>query len=127
MTFEVLNAHTGKPFTDDEKIKIAREHKMIYCDIDQFFIGEDGQVILTDECGNFAFMNPNDVIVKRRKTNLEKLVEMDSKEMTNTIFGRSCAYPCGICEYSDYEHCANNDCVDGVRLWLDQEVDDERR
>lgn len=65
MTFEVLNAHTGKPFTQDELRKIAREHRLIYCDIDQFYVGEDGQVVLIDDCGNVTWMNMDDVIVRK--------------------------------------------------------------
>ena len=118
MTFEVLNAHTGKPFTDDEKIKIAQEHKLIYCDINQFFIGEDGQVILTDDCGNFAFMHPDDVIVKplKKKTNLDRIFEMTSDELANIK-------RCDACAFSSNDPCAAK-CRKGLRQWLDQEVDE---
>ena len=55
-------------------------------------------------------------------TNFENLKKMNSQEMVNAIFGYSDVNPCGICEYCDYEHCANNDCMDGARLWLNREA-----
>ena len=57
--FKVINVRTGKePIYDHNhlfKEKWFKESNLIYCDIDGWYIGEDGYLILADECGNFAY------------------------------------------------------------------------
>lgn len=57
--FKVINVRTGKePIYDHNhlfKEKWFKESNLIYCDIDGWYIGEDGYLILADECGNFVY------------------------------------------------------------------------
>lgn len=47
---------TGK-YPDVRKIALEEEwaNKLIYCDIDGFYIGEEGQLVLVDDCNNVAY------------------------------------------------------------------------
>ena len=60
--FRVLDPKTGsEPIFDGNHIfkeKWFKESNLIYCDIDQFYIGEDGQLVLADDCGNMAYVPP---------------------------------------------------------------------
>lgn len=60
MKFTVIDKLTGE-YPDTEKIAQTEEWAkgLIYCDIEGFFIGEDGYLILADECGNSVYC-PND-------------------------------------------------------------------
>lgn len=51
--FTIIDNLTGE-YPDCEKIALNEEWAkgLIYCDIDGFFIGEDGALVLTDDCGN---------------------------------------------------------------------------
>lgn len=55
-TFTVTDNKTGE-YPDCEKIALEEDwaKHLIYCDIDGFYIGEDGTLILMDDCGNCAF------------------------------------------------------------------------
>ncbi len=56
MTFTVIDTKTGKePDCKDIALHEEWAKNFIYCDIEGFYIGEDGQLILADECGNFAY------------------------------------------------------------------------
>lgn len=54
--FLVIDAETG----EEANVKaIARNEEwakaLCSCDMEGFFIGQDGELILADECGNYAF------------------------------------------------------------------------
>lgn len=53
--FKVIDTTTGREVSSEKIENIAKENKLMDMDIDQFFIGEDGQLILVDECGNIAY------------------------------------------------------------------------
>lgn len=57
--FKVIDVRTGKePIFDHNHIfkeKWFKDSGLIYCDIDGFYIGEDGTFILLDDCGNAAY------------------------------------------------------------------------
>ena len=55
MKFTVIDKKTGE-YPDVEKIALEEEwaKRLIYCDIDGFYIGEDGDLVLVDECNNVA-------------------------------------------------------------------------
>lgn len=55
MKFTVIDKKTGE-YPDVCKIALKEEwaKHLIYCDIDGFYIGEDGMLILVDDCNNSA-------------------------------------------------------------------------
>lgn len=55
MQIRIIDTTTGKEPTDEVIEKIAKENKLQLFDIDGFGINEDGQIILMDDCGNYAF------------------------------------------------------------------------
>lgn len=57
MKFKVIDTSTGKEVSTEKIESIAKENGLMDMDIDQFFIGEDGQLILVDNSGNIARCN----------------------------------------------------------------------
>lgn len=57
MTFKVIDKKTGKEPTYRVIHNIAKKGGLMTCDIDQFFLGEDGQIVLADDCGNIAYVD----------------------------------------------------------------------
>ena len=59
MTFSVIDKRTGKaPIFDHNHIfkeKWFKNSGLIYCDIDGWYIGEDGGLVLIDDCGNAGY------------------------------------------------------------------------
>ena len=57
--FIVIDKRTGKePIFDHNHIfkeKWFKQSNLIYCDIEGWYIGEDGMLVLADECGNIAY------------------------------------------------------------------------
>lgn len=57
--FKVIDPRTGKePIFDHNHIfkeKWFKDSALIYCDIEGWYIGEDGFLILVDECGNVGY------------------------------------------------------------------------
>ena len=53
--FKVIDPNTEK-YPDLEKVALTEEwaEGLCYCDMEGFAIGEDGNLILMDECGRFA-------------------------------------------------------------------------
>ncbi len=53
--FRVIDPETGR-YPDLEEV--ARDEGwatgLVYCDMNQFYIGEDGSLVLADDCGNIA-------------------------------------------------------------------------
>jgi hypothetical protein len=56
MKFHVIDKKTGE---EADTYDIARNENwakgLIYCDMEGFFIGEDGTLVLLDECGNWTY------------------------------------------------------------------------
>lgn len=54
--FKVIDNRTNKE-ADIEKIALEEEwaKRLVYCDMDGFYIGQDGSLILADKCGNHVF------------------------------------------------------------------------
>ena len=65
MKFTVIDKKTGE-YPNVEKIVLKEEWAkgLMYCDIDGFYIGENGELMLADDCGNYAFCPPNRFEVK---------------------------------------------------------------
>lgn len=55
MTFKVIDTKTGKGPTDRVIYNIAKKGNLMTMDIDQFFVGEDGALVLADDCGNITY------------------------------------------------------------------------
>jgi hypothetical protein len=59
MKFTVIDTKTGER---PNMVKIALKEEwakhLIYCDIEGFYLGEDGGLILLDDCCNAAFCPP---------------------------------------------------------------------
>ena len=55
MKFRVIDKKTGKEPTYRVIKNIAKKGGLMTMDIDQFFVGEDGTLVLVDDCGNFAY------------------------------------------------------------------------
>lgn len=57
--FKVIDNRTGKePIYDHNhlfKEKWFKESGLIYCDIDGWYIGEDGYLVLVDDCGRVGY------------------------------------------------------------------------
>ena len=51
MTFKIIDTKTGKEPTERVIENIAKKGGLMEMDIDQFFVGEDGAIILVDDCG----------------------------------------------------------------------------
>lgn len=85
MQFDVIDTKTGA-YPDVEKIALNEEWAkgLIYCDIDCFAMQEDGNLVLIDDCGNFAYPPEKrfKVILKKEPNEpltLEQLREMDGE------------------------------------------------
>ena len=59
MTFKVIDSKTGKEPTTRVIDNIAKKGGLMVCDIDQFFVGEDGSLVLADDCGNITYVDRN--------------------------------------------------------------------
>jgi hypothetical protein len=59
MTFHVIDKRTGKePIFDHNHIfkeKWFKESGLIWCDIECWYISEDGTLVLVDDCGKVAY------------------------------------------------------------------------
>ena len=55
MKFTVIDSQTGE-YPDLEYIALTEDwaKHLVYCDVDGFYIGEDGDLILLDDCDNVA-------------------------------------------------------------------------
>ena len=58
MTFKVIDKKTGKEPTMRVIDNIAKKGGLMTMDIDGFFLGEDGALILVDDCGNATWCDP---------------------------------------------------------------------
>ena len=56
--FDITNAD-GTPIDYDALGKKYKD-QLCYCDIDEFYIGEDGQLVLMDDCGSAVWVDRGD-------------------------------------------------------------------
>ena len=57
MEFKVIDLKTGREISADRINELVKGTGLMEADIDQFYIGEDGQLILLDDCGRAAYIN----------------------------------------------------------------------
>lgn len=62
--FEIINAD-GTPIDYDALGKKYKD-QICYCDIDGFYIGGDGQLVLLDDCGGVAWVDRGDYKITAR-------------------------------------------------------------
>lgn len=55
MTFKVIDTKTGKEPTSRVIGNIAKTGGLMEMDIDQFYVGEDGSIVLADDYGNITY------------------------------------------------------------------------
>lgn len=58
MVFKIIDSETGKEPTAEVIDSIVKESDLIQYDVDQFFVGEDGSIVLADDCGNITYCDP---------------------------------------------------------------------
>lgn len=56
MTFKVLDTKTGEEPNADTVERIARDNGLMPVFLEGFAITEEGQLMLYDKCGNFAYV-----------------------------------------------------------------------
>lgn len=62
--FTVIDAKTGRePNLEQIALKEDWAKGLIYCDMEGFFLSEDGNLILADECGNWSYPPPDRFVV----------------------------------------------------------------
>lgn len=123
MKFEVINPKTLKPFTHEGLEALGWKLKIIGCDVDQFYIGEDGRIILVDDCGNTATIDPCSVFVRPEEEKIsyfDSIKRMDLEELASFIVDASPTCPCTVCEYAGTDRCINRRdvCLAGVKKWI---------
>ena len=55
MMFKIIDRKTGKEPTERVIHNIAKKGGLMEMDIDGFYVGEDGQIILVDDCGRVTW------------------------------------------------------------------------
>ena len=57
MKFHVIDRKTGKEPTDRVITNIAKKGGLMTMDIDGFYVGEEGDLVLVDDCGNATWVD----------------------------------------------------------------------
>ena len=57
MKFHVIDQKTGKEPTDRVITNIAKKGGLMTMDIDGFYVGEEGDLVLVDDCGNATWVD----------------------------------------------------------------------
>ena len=68
MTFKVIDKKTGKEPTMRVIRNIAYKGGLMEMDIDQFFVGEDGALVLADDCGNITYCDTRRFKVEQQES-----------------------------------------------------------
>ena len=87
MTFKVVDTKTGKEPTYRVIYNIAKKGGIMTMDIDQFFVGEDGELVLADDCGNIMYCDTKRFKVVAESLEQEPCGDCISLEaVKNTMF-----------------------------------------
>lgn len=78
--FKIIDRKTGKEPTDRVIAAQARLGNLIPCDIDGFYVGEDGQIILVDDCGNCTWLDMGRFKVEMQNEAIPTGAESEDKE-----------------------------------------------
>lgn len=71
MTFKVIDTKTGKEPTSRVIDNIAKKGGLMRMDIDQFFVGENGSIVLADDCGNITYCDNKRFMVEPQERQVE--------------------------------------------------------
>ena len=63
----------GTEITNEQLEKLADEGNLISCDIDGFYIDENGDLALLDECGNAMYLNTEDYKIVFNEEMIKKM------------------------------------------------------
>lgn len=89
MTFKIIDKTTGKEPTSRVIRNIAKNGGLMEMDIDQFFVGEDGTIVLADDCGRMAYVDMDRFEVQPE----QKLATwVTGKNDLALLFCNSCGY-----------------------------------
>ena len=87
MQFTVIDLKTGeRPDVREIALKEDWAKNLVYCDIDGFYLGQDGELMLADECGNYAVCPSGRF---RVKTAEKAMLVMDMPECCDECFCRN--------------------------------------
>lgn len=101
MRFYIIDKRTGKePIFDHNHIfkeKWFKESGLIGCDIDGWYISEDGTLVLVDDCGKVAYppIDRFDIVydeptvcnIKQIRSEIAKLRDSEQHGKTVTLYG----------------------------------------
>lgn len=75
----VIDPETNS-YPDLRKIALTEDwaKSLVWCDVDGFCLTEGGQLVLIDECGDFAYIPPGRFIVKLKLTGESGSVNAES-------------------------------------------------
>ena len=88
MTFKVFDKKTKKEVTHRVIRNIAIKGGIMEMDIDQFFVGEDGQIVLMDDCGRATWVDQRRFYVVPDEEKKESVKVIVSNELS-----------CGLCKH----------------------------
>lgn len=63
MKFTVIDKKTGREYSERRLIDEGFGTDLMEMDIDQIYVGEDGSMILTDECGRYTTINQDRFLI----------------------------------------------------------------
>lgn len=99
LDFIVIDKNTGKQ-SDISEIALKEDWAkgLMYCDMEGFAISENGQLVLLDECGNFAYCPydrftiqfENSVVLSREELN-KKYISVEMYELAKAFHDEKCA------------------------------------
>ena len=95
--FDVIDKKTGRyPNLEQIALKEGWAKNLNYCDMEGFFLGEGGNLVLADECGNWVYTPPDRFVVLQNDwTRCEE--ELPDIGTWCLVFGAPCFY--AIAEY----------------------------
>lgn len=94
MTFKVIDKKTGKEPTNRVIHNIAKKQGLMEMDIDQFFLGEDGQIVLADDCGRIAYLDMERFeVIPQMDDYIDSIAESMKDEPLNFRVGRENVEP----------------------------------
>ena len=92
MTFKVIDTKTGKEPTYRVIHNIAKKGGLITMDIDQFFVGEDGSLVLADDCENITYCDTKRFMVEPQQKTGHWIEDEQQIHVVKTYHCSECGY-----------------------------------